>query len=242
MNSAAVFFCKIISFLLAGLFSIGLPVKIHGRPLSGSITVTAHSGCLDLPDNSVEAMKAGVEAGALIIEFDLNFTADGTPVLSHEAPDEDGEYVTLEEAFAFLAEHPGILANVDVKSTEHMEAVPSLAEKAGILDRIFFTGIEEDDIPAVREKCPGIPYYLNMEIQEDDDFQALAEKTASLGAAGININWKSASPGLVSVFHKNGLPVSVWTVNEEEKVLRVALFGVDNITTRRPDIACKLTG
>ena len=143
MNSAAVFFCKILSFLLAGLFSIGLPVKIHGRPLSGSITVTAHSGCLDLPDNSVEAMKAGVEAGARIFEFALNFTADGTPVLSHEALDEDGEYVTLEEAFAFLAEHPGILANVDVKNNGHIEAVPSLAEKAGILDRIFFTGIEE---------------------------------------------------------------------------------------------------
>lgn len=242
MNSAAVFFCKIISFLLAGLFSIGLPVKIHGRPLSGSITVTAHSGCLDLPDNSLEAMEAGIEAGARIVEFDLNFTADGTPVLSHETPSEDEEYVTLEDAFASLSEHPGILANVDVKNTEHLEAVPGLAEEAGILDRIFFTGIEESDIPAVREKCPGVPFYLNTDIQEDEDFKALAEKTASLGAAGINISWKYASPGLVSVFHKNGLPVSVWTVNDEEKVLRVALFGVDNITTRRPDIACKLTG
>ena len=229
-----------ISFLLAWLLSIGLPVKVHGRPLSGSVTVTAHSGCMNLPENSVEAMRAGVEAGAQIVEFDLNFTSDGTPVLSHDAPFEGELYVTLEEAFAFLAEHPGIHANIDVKNTQHIEAVPGLAEKSGVKSRIFFTGIEEKDVPAVCEKCPGIPYYLNTDIREDEDFQALAEKTASLGAVGININWKNASPLLVAVFHKNGMPVSVWTVNKEEYALRMALFGVDNITTRCPDIICSL--
>ena len=238
MGTIIAVFYKIAAFFLALIYTVGLPVRIHGRPLSGSVTVTAHSGCLDFADNSIEAMKAGIDAGARIVEFDLNYSADGTPVLSHDTPDKEGDCVTLEEAFAFLAERPGILANVDVKNTVMLEKVPVLAEQAGVLERIFFTGIGENDIETVKEKCPGIPYYLNTGISEDEDFAALARKTAGLGAVGININWNDASPELIRVFHKNGMPVSVWTVNEGKSIVKMAVYGADNITTRRPDIAC----
>ena len=237
MGTIIAVFYKIAAFILALIYTIGLPVKLHGRPLSGSVTITAHSGCLDLADNSIEAMEAGIDAGAQIVEFDLNYTADGTPVLSHDTPNEEGNCVTLEEAFAFLAEHPGVFANVDVKSTTWLEKVPVLAEQAGVLERIFFTGVIEDYVEAVKEKCPGIPYYLNAGISEDEDLAALARKTADLGAVGLNINWNDASPELIRIFHKNGLPVSVWTVNEGKNVIKMAVYGADNITTRRPDIA-----
>ena len=240
MNAFAVVLCKVIAYLLAGLYGVGIPVRVRGGALAGKITVTAHSGCMSLADNSVEAMAAGAAAGADIVEFDLNCAADGTLVLSHDAPDETGAYVTLEEAFAFLAAHPGVRANVDVKSTRYLEKAPALAARAGVTDRIFFTGVEEKDVPAVREKCPGIPYYLNADVSEDTDFRALAQKTADLGAVGINIYWKNASPALVRAFHQKGMPVSVWTVNEAKDALLSALLGVDNITTRRPDAVCGL--
>ena len=240
MDKILAFFYKTVALLLAGLYAAGLPVKVRGKALSGSVTVTAHSGCMGMPDNSIEAMEAGVAAGAGIVEFDLNFTADGTPVLSHDAPAPDGDYVTLAEAFAFLAAHPGVLANVDVKNTAYLEKVPPLAEQAGVTDRIFFTGITENDVPAAREKCPGIPYYLNTDVTEDADLDALLEKTKALGAVGLNIHYESATPLLIRLFHKNGMPVSVWTVNEPKAVFRLALYGVDNITTRSPDVVCGL--
>ena len=233
------FFCKAVALFLVGLYSVGLPVKIRGRALSGRITVTAHSGCMDLPDNSIEAMESGVRAGARIVEFDLQFSADGTPVLSHNVPDPETSYVTLEDAFAFLAKHPGVQANVDVKSTAYLEKVPTLAEQAGVTERIFFTGIRENDVATVREKCPGIPYYLNTDVSADEDLNALAEKTASLGAVGVNLYWEYTSPELVNVFHKHKMPVSVWTVDDAEETLRLAVYGVDNITSRRPDIVCE---
>ncbi|MCR5150891.1 MAG: glycerophosphodiester phosphodiesterase [Clostridiales bacterium] len=233
---------KMMFLLLAGLSCVGVGagVKFHEKPLSGYITVTAHSGCMGLPDNSIEAMKAGIEAGAQIVEFDLNFTKDGEPVLSHDAPSTGKSYVTPEEAFTFVANYPGIQMNIDVKNTEYIEKVPPLADKDGVKSRIFFTGIGEEDVPCVREKCPGIPYYLNTSVKKSDDFQALCEKTAALGAVGININWKNASHRLVDAFHKNNMPVSVWTVNKAGRISKMSLLGVDNITTRRPDIACKL--
>lgn len=232
--------CKWIAIVLVGIHSIGVPVSVHGRSLSGSVTVTAHSGCMELADNSLEAMEAGVRAGVHIVEFDLNYSTDGTPVLSHDAPNEEMTYVTLEEAFGFLNEHTGVLANVDVKSTEFLEKVPLLAAQTGVSDRIFFTGVEEKDVPIVREKCPGIPYYLNVGVSEDTDLQALVKKTVDLGAVGINIYYENASLALIRLFHRQEMFVSVWTVNDAESVVRLALLGVDNITTRRPDIACSV--
>ena len=240
MGKALAVFYKAAALVLIWLYSIGLPVRIHGRPLAGGVTVTAHSGCLGLADNSIEAMEAGIEAGARIVEFDLNYAADGTPVLSHDSPLEGQTYVTLAEAFAFLSRHLDVQANVDVKNTAHLEQVPGLAAQAGVTEQIFFTGIEEKDVMAVRKKCPGIPYYLNAGVSEEEDLNALAEKVAALGAVGINTYWENASYELIRVFHRNGMPVSVWTVNEPEAVIRLAVFGADNITTRRPDIVCSL--
>ena len=237
---ANVFFYHAIAWLLSALIAAGIPVRLHGRPMNGAVKITAHSGCMDHAANSIEAMEAGVEAGAGIVEFDLHFTADGSPVLSHDAPGEGQECVPLADAFRFLSEHKEIMANVDVKSTEHLETLPPLAEEFGVTDRLFMTGLRENDIPAAREKCPGIPYYLNVSVNEDTDLKALAEKTTELGAVGVNLYWEGASRKLVRICHSNGLLVSVWTVNETLPIIEMILIGADNITSLRPDIACSM--
>ena len=206
---------------------------LRGSALQGRVTVTAHSGCIGIPDNSVAAMRAGVAAGADIVEFDLNFRADGTPVLSHNDPGEN-ECTTLAEAFAFLAKHPKIRANVDVKSAAFLEKVQPMAQEAGVLDQLFFTGLEEDMIPAAAQACPDIPYYLNVKLTENEDFAALAEKAVSLGAMGVNLDHRDASPALISAMHEKGLLVSLWTVSRTKEAVRAIRLGADNVTTYRP--------
>ncbi len=214
-------------------------LSISGKPLCGQVSVTAHSGCMDLADNSLEAMAAGIAAGAGIVEFDLHYNANGTPVLSHRTP-KKAPCVTLAQAFDFLAQHGSVRANVDVKSTEYLEKLPALAEAAGVTKQIFFTGVKEADVETVRTKCPGIPYYLNVSVRGGDDVDALAEKTAALGAVGINLNLNDVSAKLIKAFHERGMPVSVWTVNKERDAVRFLRLGADNITTRRPDMVCGL--
>ena len=206
--------------------------------MPAGFTVTAHSGCMGLPDNSVEAMEAGVAAGAQIVEFDLNYTKDGVPVLSHNAPEGDCPPVT--DAFAFLREHPDIKANVDVKSVDYLEKIPPLAEKYGVTDQIFFTGVGEDWVPAVREKCPGIPYYLNTTVPRAADIEALADKVEKLGAVGVNINFVHLTRRLTRVFHARGLLVSAWTVNVRPQARYVLAAGPDNVTSRKPDMIVSL--
>lgn len=206
--------------------------------LPRGFTVTAHAGSMGLPDNSIEAMEAGVKAGAQIVEFDLQFDDKHEPVLSHDAPAD--KCVTLGDAFAFLAAHPGVLANVDVKDTTYLECVEPLAKEAGVLDRIFFTGLSEQDIPIAREKCPSVPYYLNTGISRFESIRKLAAKVRELGALGVNINKHCLRPRVTHVFHDEGLKVSVWTINKKSKALYALMLQPDNVTTRRPDLIWSL--
>ena len=208
---------------------------ISGKGLE-NLTVTAHSGCMGLPDNSVESMEAGVKAGAQMVEIDLSFDSLGLPVLSHDKVKEGEKYCPLSDVFEFLASHPGIKANIDVKDTSHLETVPGLAKEYSVADRIFFTGICEKDVAAAKEKAPEIPYYLNASCSRIFGIKKTVKKARELGAIGINTNYRGLSKRLVTEAHEEGLLVSVWTVNS----VRTAKFALerkpDNITSRCPDL------
>lgn len=204
-----------------------------------TFTVTAHTGCLGTKPNSIEAIIKGFESGADIIEFDLNFDSNGTPLLSHDSP--KGGEVTLDEAFAVLAKCNGVKANVDIKNVERIEKVVTLAKKHNVLDRIFFTGVHEGFVEAVKTRTPEVEYYLNVNIapkwkQTNKYLQSLVDKVKASGAIGINFNKNSATKKLVNAFHKNGLLVSIWTVDNTRDMKKIISLSPNNITTRQPDI------
>ena len=68
--------------------------------------------------------------------------------------------VTLEEAFKKASEYEGLKVNVDVKTTKNLKAIYPLAQKYGIEDRIFYTGIGLDFVEAVKKDSPEVTYYL----------------------------------------------------------------------------------
>lgn len=209
--------------------------------LPDGFTVTAHTGCCKTPDNSLESIETAVKYGADTVEFDLQFTSDGEPVLSHDAP--KGNNVTLDEAFKKISTYKNITVNVDVKTTTNLGKVKELADKHGITPRVFFTGIFEDNVEAVKRDCPEIPYFLNVSVnklQSREYLLSLVKKVRDCGAVGINFNKKSATKELVETFRENGLLVSIWTAKTKGDIYRILALSPDNITTRRPDLAKKI--
>lgn len=231
--------------LVAAIVGGGLLIREHSLikkyksvPLNlpDNFTYTAHTGCVGTEENSLESIEAAVKHGADIVEFDLNFTAEGEPVLAHDEP--KGGEVTLDEAFKKIAEYENLKVNVDVKNTLALGKVKALAEKHGILERIFYTGIDEIFVEAVQRDTPDIPYYLNVGVeknQSEEYLNSLVQKVKDCGAVGINVNKDNATKKLVDIFHKNGLLVSIWTVNNTADIYRILSCSPDNITTRRPD-------
>ncbi len=213
--------------------------KSQQLSLPAGFTYTAHTGCCGTEDNSLDAIKSGVENGADIVEFDLYFNKDNVAVLSHDEP--KGGEVTLDEAFNLISTYENVKVNVDVKKCTDLHVVYDLSEKYGITERIFFTGINLEDVETVKKECPTIPYYLNYEVlkeskQTEAYLNDLVKIVKDSGAVGINFNKDSATKELVDTFHDNGLLVSIWTVNEEKDMYRILYFAPDNITTRSPDV------
>lgn len=213
------------------------------KNLPAAFTYTAHTGCMDTADNSLASIDEGVKYGAKIVEFDLYFTKDNLPVLSHNEP--QGGEPTLDEAFRKLVEYPCLLANVDVKvCTPQIAQVYPLAVKHGIADRIFFTGLFEADIPTVQAVCPEVPYWLNIDVLPKEEhteqyLQSLVGTVRNCGAVGINMNKTNATKELVDLFHANGLGVSLWTASTQDEIQFALSLYPDNITTRRPDLMQK---
>ena len=233
--------CIFLSVILlaGGIFMLAYKELIL-EELPAGFTYTAHTGCVETADNSIAAIEAGAKHGAQIVEFDLYFTQDERPVLSHDAP--KGGEVTLDEAFAAVARYDALRVNVDVKiSIPALSQVVSLAQKHGIEDRIFFTGLFENTIETAKAACPGVPCWLNADVkpaeeQTQEYLQSLVDLVKSCGAVGINMHKNNATKELVELFHANGLGVSLWTANSLEDIHKALAVKPDNITTRRPDI------
>ena len=211
--------------------------------VSSNVTVTAHTGCEDTSDNSLESIETGFKCGADIVEFDVNFMPNGTPVLSHDEPDDTS--VKLQDAFSLVATFDKLKVNLDLKSTENIKQVYDLAVKYGISDRVFYTGVEQKDVEAVKSQTPAAEYYLNIDVEKrnrkkDDYINELIDRVIYEGAVGINMHYSSCSERLVELFHQHGLLVSVWTVNSKKDIIKMADMGVDNITTRNPAQAVAL--
>lgn len=133
------------------------------RPGSGIPFVVAHTGCLGTPANSLASVEAARGAGAQAIEFDVQATADGYPVLVHDPflllgggrgrvdlrdiadraalrrYEGAATIPTLEEAVTACAAAE-LYLNLDIKDSAALPAVESVLDALGYTDRTFLTG------------------------------------------------------------------------------------------------------
>ncbi len=235
-----------VTLLTAGLSTLSVftlkkidCIKRGVRLMPSGFTITAHAGANNTKPNTSASLAAAFNSNADTVEFDLNFTSDGTPVLSHDAP-KDGCF-SLREAFAFAAKHTDKTINIDVKAVGNIEKIPPLADEYGITENIFFTGIEMKDIASVREKTPCIPYWLNFKpdrtrLNNEKYILSIVENVKNAGAVGLNVKYCYASETMIRIFHENDLLVSLWTANTIPQLLRTMSLAPDNITTKRPDL------
>lgn len=244
---------QVITFLLSvvivyGVVSYAVSKSYRTRKLylSDSFTVTAHSGSMGTEENSIESIEKAIEAGADVVEFDVRFRPDGTPVMSHDSVLSNKKGVLVEEALKRLAqEGETIRVNLDIKETTNLQELQQLVIKYGLLDRVFLTGVTERFVPEVQAQCPELPYYLNYapgrsKILGEKYQQKLLALLHATGAIGINCKYRYSSERLATLLHENGYLLSVWTVNDKDQMARALVNGADNITSEVPDQVIQL--
>jgi glycerophosphoryl diester phosphodiesterase len=226
--------------------------------------VFAHRGLhIDVPENTASAFRAAVDAGVTYIETDVVGSRDCIEMISHDTTldrvsdltgrvnsltaaelagvDLGGEgFISLAEA---LEQFPDVRFNIDVKDTAAIEGVVSAVHDAGALDRVLLTSFSAARRRAVTKRMPTVASSASA-----TEFLALST-AIRLGFTpplplihALQIPEKAngmtfVTEELVDRYHRAGLEVHVWTVNDEATMRRLLALGVDGIVTDRADIA-----
>ncbi|GED72102.1 hypothetical protein BRE01_58040 [Brevibacillus reuszeri] len=217
--------------------------------------ITAHTGCMGTPDNTIESSLTGIAAGAGLIEVDVQSSADGIAFLFHDVlpvfqtatlaelnhPDlrpwlsplyKDRQLVTLEQLFEATME-ADIRYNLDLKTAEAAGPAIEVIERMGMSQRVFFTG-DTEGIEHGRDRVVwNTPADWNSTEWADNGEEVMqtCDRLTREGYFGLNMHYLACTEELVSYAHTKGLVVWVYTVDDPFYQRKMIEMGVDAITT-----------
>lgn len=226
------------------------------------LLITAHTGCMGTPDNSMASGRAALALGVDIIEDDIRATQDGILVLSHddEIRTASGETASLSgmtyrelqefaetpvvalEELLMLVKGSDTMINLDMKSDDALEPVSRLIQRTGMADRVFMTGCLYERALKAKNVVPDLPKLLNVNVQHfrtmayEEAVRESCQEALDAGCFGLNVPYQVLNGKMMEIAEAAGLPVYVWTIDEAEEMRRCAELGVRSITTRTVDM------
>jgi len=120
-----------------------------------------------------------------------------------------------------------------VRAARTVMAIKELAEQHRLLDRITVTSSSREVLRALNRLAPEISRGLVAEYNWLDPLKVARQYGCSL----LALKWTLCTPERLEKARKQGLHVSVWTVNEPALMRRLADLGVDSLITDYPGLA-----
>ncbi len=218
------------------------------RPL-----VYAHRGAsADHVENTLAAFNGAREQGSDWVELDVHLTSDGALVICHDGHYPDGRDVwstpssdrpeavpLLDQALEACA---GMGVNIEIKvsrpDTEVAAAVVDAVvarRRAGSDQPICISSFDEATLARVRDTDSSVDTaQLLFDLSVDPD---AVDRAAHAGAVGINPWDPFVDAALVERCAELGLTVTPWTVDDRDRIVQLASFGVDGIITNTHALA-----
>lgn len=214
--------------------------------------VVAHRGAAaEAPENTLRAFELAAELGADALELDVRRAGDGSPVVLHDATLDrttDASGPAAARSAAELAElgvpplsevfeaHPELPTTVDVKEPEAVDGVAALAERRGRADRTVLYAEDGTALSSFRH-YPGPRATSRRQALR---FALLDRWVRGLLPTGYpevvhtplrHRGVRVVTREFVDAVHDAGRTVQVWTVNDPNRMRRLADWGVDAIVT-----------
>lgn len=233
---------------------------MHGYFENTGPHILAHQGLsIECTPNTLESFTKALAAGADYIETDAHGTKDGIAVLFH---DDDINGVPISKLlFTDLPEHiptlrsalenfPQVKFNIDIKNSEASVPVAQAINELKAHHRILLTSFDAKRRKTSMQKAPGTASSPSVSEFTPAFFAALCGQqwlvdrllrnfdAVQIPASALGL--KIVSPRLVKTYHKAGVMVHVWTINDPEQMKKLLEAGVNGIVTDRTDIAVNL--
>lgn len=151
-----------------------------------------------------------------------------------------------------LAAWPGMRWNIDAKHDAVVTPLVEVVRRAGALDRVCITAFSDRRIALARRLAgPALCTSTGPAATTALRMASLVPGSPSLGGGPRRVAWGPAGAAqvplrwgavpvvdhrLVTVAHRSGLAVHVWTIDDEAEMDRLLDLGVDGIMTDRPTL------
>ena len=219
--------------------------------------IVGHRGASGrLPENTLAAFRGALEDGAGGVELDVRLSADGVPMVIHDATlyrtlrvrarvaeltaAALGELSvpTLESVLDLLANRGGV-AFIELKGTDHAiaETVARLLASRGHRDRTVVLSFNHAALRRVRDVDDRImtaaTFAPTIRVPRLAAAR-LVESVERAGAASAALHVSLATRRRVEMLRERGLGTAVWTVNSVAIARRLDRLGVDAVMTDYP--------
>ncbi len=222
------------------------------RPL-----VISHAACGGhAPENTLQGIRAAIELGSEAIEIDVQASADGVPVLMHDATVDrttDGEGavadLTLDELRGLdaggepvptLAEVIGItkgkvLLVTEIKQPGAEEQVSGVVSSADAAADVMCWSFFPKALDGMRAADPRIPCALLVAAEGAGKWPAMRERALRIGAQGVSVFFLGIDERIAEDCRRSGLALYSWTADEPAQIAKLIEQRVDGICSNYPD-------
>lgn len=222
--------------------SMQMAIDLGADGIETDIYLTADKKLMVLHDKTTSRTAAGV----INLEIKKSNAADLAKVDVGAYLHPIWEGTMLPSLSQILEHHPkGKLAVIEIKDQPDTVApLKELLESTGrpwseynIISFNFDTCVE------ARKLMPEVEvYYLESARDKQTKIyknftSAILKRAKDANLSGVDLDYHGVTEELVKECHDMGMKFYVWTVDDKEDVKRMTKFGVDSITTNRPDTA-----
>ncbi len=211
-----------------------------------------------LPENSLAAFRAALDAGLDGVETDLQRSRDGHLVLIHdftlpdgrsvaalncrELQDADPNISTLEALFALAHPYSGTLLNLELKTygwrTGGLERAAARAIRtSGLGERVLVSSFNPLSLTRLRLRAPGVRAAL---LYRPDGPRWLSGNRAArllarlLHLDALHPHFSLVDAALARWAARRGVMLNTWTVNDPQEVTRLARLNVNGLMADDP--------
>ncbi|NCU87210.1 MAG: glycerophosphodiester phosphodiesterase [Actinobacteria bacterium] len=243
---------------------MGHPFLKHATPLA-----FAHrGGASDAPENTMPAFQRAIDLGYIYIETDVHATKDGVLLAFHDddlsrtcnrpgliselnfeevkdARVNGSEPIPLLEDL--ISAWPHAHLNIDCKSDQALAPLADRIARGDIFDRICIGSFSDRRLNSLREQfgkrlCTSMgprdvtKLRLGSWVRRSPSFENIHAAQVPISQGPLTI----VDQSFVRSAHNAEIQVHVWTIDDEDEMIRLLDLGVDGIMTDKPETLKKV--